>query len=234
MALKLLTKSEISQSKAIGRALEVKEGVNLAKRVDSLREIVVQEEQALESFRIKTLEKIHEETTKAEQERAEIQQEVTRLRREREEARKPLDEEWIALKQEQRIYSDNKQDLEREFSKLEERINDHDTASKSLEQKEQKYLSDRILLNGLIQDANSEREQARAILANAQKGTQALAHRQEQVEQGFVSRETQISSSEKRQNERDKTQDAREVELNKRETRLADREQTLLRNKKRL
>lgn len=59
--MKLLAKSDIQKAKSIERQQLVNEGLKLAKRVDDLRDVVAQEEAALEKFRRERLKQIHKE-----------------------------------------------------------------------------------------------------------------------------------------------------------------------------
>lgn len=92
--LRLLPKEEIQKKKADEKFREIQEGLKLAKRVDSLREIQSQEEASLAEFRKKTLESIHEETTAKAKERDSLISEVETLEKRKEEALQPLEDEW--------------------------------------------------------------------------------------------------------------------------------------------
>lgn len=82
MSVKLLQKSELQSLKAKERALEVREGVKLATKVDGLRELAVKTEQELEKYRISTLESITKEITKATEEKEKITSELRTLKEE--------------------------------------------------------------------------------------------------------------------------------------------------------
>lgn len=59
--MRLLAKSDINRKKSIERQQLIDEGLKLAKRVDDLREVVSQEEQALERFRRESIKEIHKQ-----------------------------------------------------------------------------------------------------------------------------------------------------------------------------
>jgi hypothetical protein len=64
--LKLLSKAEIATSKAKDRALEVREGMKLSGRVDSLRELAAGEQEKLEKYRTATLSAMQAEVAEIE------------------------------------------------------------------------------------------------------------------------------------------------------------------------
>lgn len=80
MPIKLLSKQEINQRQALQKHAEIEEGRKLAQRVDNLRELAVEEEASLASFRAKTLKAINEEIKKATLEHDAILNEVKALR----------------------------------------------------------------------------------------------------------------------------------------------------------
>lgn len=80
MPIKLLSKQEINQKQALQRHAEVEEGRKLAKRVDNLRELAVEEEASLASFRVNTLKAINQEIKKATTEHEAVLAQVKELR----------------------------------------------------------------------------------------------------------------------------------------------------------
>ena len=53
--IKLLSKSEIDKAKNADKAKEIAEGLKISRKVDSLRELMADEEKALEKFRSESL-----------------------------------------------------------------------------------------------------------------------------------------------------------------------------------
>lgn len=82
MPIKLLSKQEVQQKQAVQKRAEIEEGKKLAQRVDRLREIAVQEEASLASFRAKTLKAINTEIKQVTVERDSLLEEVKTLRNE--------------------------------------------------------------------------------------------------------------------------------------------------------
>jgi hypothetical protein len=81
--MKLLAKSEVAKSQAVQKRQQQDEGMKLAERVDSLRELQTKEEQSLSKFRDKSLSEITREISQAAAERDGILSEVRRLRSEK-------------------------------------------------------------------------------------------------------------------------------------------------------
>lgn len=115
MPIKLLSKQEINQKQALQRHAEIEEGRKLAKRVDNLRELAVQEEASLASFRANTLKSINEEIKKATKEHEAILTQVKELRTE-------LETGFSELKKEERVIKLKEQDLITREQQVEERI----------------------------------------------------------------------------------------------------------------
>lgn len=95
--MRLLDPKQVSAAKAQERKLEIDEGMKIAKRVDALREALVQEEQNVAQFRAGVVPKLQEQI-------AELCLEVDRKKEELDEAnrhlalaREPLDKEWAEL-----------------------------------------------------------------------------------------------------------------------------------------
>lgn len=82
MSVKLLPKSELATLKAKERAIEVREGVKLATKVDGLRELQAKTEKEFELYKTSTLSAITEEITKINEEKEKISGELRTLKEE--------------------------------------------------------------------------------------------------------------------------------------------------------
>ncbi len=96
--MKLLSKNEISKAKAHDRQREIDEGKKLAKRVDVLRETVVEEERNLLAFRDKTVSSIQQEIDAKMGVRDGLLHEVADLEHTRAQLKVPLDAEWVKVR----------------------------------------------------------------------------------------------------------------------------------------
>jgi prophage DNA circulation protein len=115
MPIKLLSKQEINQKQALQRHNEIEEGRKLAKRVDNLREIAVQEEASLASFRSNTLKAINDEIKKATKEHEGILNQVRELRGE-------LETGFSELKKAENVVKLKEEDLVSRENQVEERV----------------------------------------------------------------------------------------------------------------
>lgn len=100
MGMKLLPKSKIHEAKAAAKKQQIDQGVQLAKRVDTVRETLSEEENNLERFRRESIARIHEETRIAGEERDTAIKERDAARSARDIALRPLTEEKKLLAQE--------------------------------------------------------------------------------------------------------------------------------------
>lgn len=94
MVMRLLPKSEVLEKRAAEQQRKVEEGLQIAKRIDRLRETLLEEEASLEKFRRESIATIHREIEAANAELAPLRTEMHTLRAERIELMKPLDAEW--------------------------------------------------------------------------------------------------------------------------------------------
>jgi predicted nucleic acid-binding Zn-ribbon protein len=113
MPLKLLDKRDIAQAKAADRALEVSEGMKLAKRVDALRETQAQEEASLNDFRTRTVESINAEITALNATKNALQLEVDDLENRKAQALKPLTAKENALTEREKKIDEASDAIER-------------------------------------------------------------------------------------------------------------------------
>lgn len=97
----LLSKSEVDKRKALDRQREVEEGIKIAKRVDTLREVAAHEETSLTKFRVKTVEAIQAEIDEKIAERNQLENSNRSLREERIRLEGPLNlvQEWERVKE---------------------------------------------------------------------------------------------------------------------------------------
>jgi hypothetical protein len=144
MPIKLLSKQEINQKQALQRHNEIEEGRKLAKRVDNLREIAVQEEASLASFRAATLKSIDADIKKATKEHGEILTQVKELRSE-------LETGFSELKKAERVVQLKENDLISREKQIEERVN----LVKEKELQVKKDFEENITISSRLEYANN-------------------------------------------------------------------------------
>jgi len=102
--MRLLKKNEIFAKKAAEKTREVAEGLKLARKVDTLRELAAQEETNLTKFRTETVKQIHADITKESQKRDALKTEVKELESKRKALCEPLTKETHELEKKRREY----------------------------------------------------------------------------------------------------------------------------------
>lgn len=233
MGTKLLEKSQLTAAKNKDTAREQAEGMKLARRVDSLREIAAQEEAALKKFRDQTLAQIKADIEKESKPLQELRKEVVILQQSRQDALKPLTEEKneiLSLREqlhkETQVLNAYREDIKkRELSvdhNLKEAENEYQRANE-YQRRQAQYL----------QDTDVSRRNAEEYLKQAEEKKERASKLSQEILIEFASRDMQLAASERRIEMKDKAQNEREQELNQRETRLLDREKMLERNLKR-
>lgn len=231
--MKLLSKKDINTAQATTQKQTYDEGMKLARRVDSLREVAAAEESALEKFRRETIAKIHEETTEARTERERLLAEVRKLQKDREEALKPLDEEHQRNTEEAEALETKRTALADLDSRCGQRMESLDGRERSIRDEELRIAEQKRIHTDLLSSAHNDRAGAKTALEDAQRTLVNNRLEETRLAQEAEKLALQTKSAQERQAKRDKEQDVREKELNARETRLADRERLLERNLKR-
>lgn len=234
MALRLLQKSEIAKAKAGDREREIQEGLKLAKKVDSLRELTADEETRFEKFRKETLSAIYAEIDGATSKRDERLGEVEDLEKRRKLALIPLEAEWKKVNG----WSDSLHYLEDDLAHKETGLRERE-AEISLEETKIKNEKDRI--EGLKERATEnflKSEEAKIEseeILNVSRQTLEVAEQEAETKREEATRkENDLALRELTIFETEKRQEVRHVEQDKRDRALNDKYQTLERTIKRL
>lgn len=231
--MKLLLKSQIIKLKSSEKQKEIEEGLKLAKRVDSLREIQAREDKVLKDFRTNTLSEISKETLKESKKLDSLKSEVKDLEERREKALKPLDEELIKL-------SDRKKEIE-EFERI---INNRgrevaneklDLSKRDLElvNKERAVETLNKGAKELFLTADSSNEQAKAKLDESVRVFNKATIDSNGIINKAMEKEKLLEAREKRIFDKEEELRTKEIDLAKQFSVLRDREETLKRNLKR-
>lgn len=107
MPLRLLPKYEIDKKRAEETRQRMEEGLQIAGRVDTLRETIVSEEVAFEKYRIDRLKAIQEEIDIKQREKTKLDVLVVQAQKEYDLLRVPLDSEWESLEEERQQLSED-------------------------------------------------------------------------------------------------------------------------------
>lgn len=231
--IKLLNKSEINTKKSLDRKREVDEGVKLAKRVDTLREVHAQEEASLEKFRVETVRVINEEISTTAEKLDVLKKEVKELEEKKAEALKPLTEEWEKLEAEKDVIVADQEILTKKESDFREAEKQLDIRTKSLEDEEKRIESNRERADKLLLDASEKNEKAKTFLTLSEEKMAKADDYANKKSADIMEAENRIMSKEEKLNAREKMLNEREAELNDRDRLLKSQYEQLLVTKKR-
>lgn len=168
--MKLQDKKEILEAKNNDRALEIREGAKLARKIDVLRQTASEEETKLSRFREATLARLREETKEAALKRDAIKDEVARLEEERIRAEAPIDlvTEWEKVRSDQVEIQGLKDDL---FSRETHLIAGESTVARKEQEfldREEQVKESEEFTNRLKDEATKAYEEADAIRARSE------------------------------------------------------------------
>lgn len=232
--MKLLAKKEINVLKAKEQRLVQDEGLKLAKRVDSLREIASEEEQSLKQFRENTVAVINKEIVEQTQIRDSLKFEVSKLQEEKELALKPIVDEIDELEQQRRLLLQERQRVDYRLVQASR----HEEYVKSLEKEntdeKQRIEQERERTTQLLKDADNVLMQKQQLVVETQAIKTEAESLRNSLQNEIAQKELGFKNREESQKKRDQEQDTREKELNSREALLRDREQTVERSINRL
>lgn len=233
-APRLLDKRRVTADVASQKAQEVKKGIELAKKVDAVRETLLEEEARAEQFRTKTIAAIQKEIDSKVIERDGLKQQIQYQREELARLQKPLDDAWASLRTEQEKYQQHSIHLK----EWEANIGVRDAEI----EKRNKQLDDRERCTDLKHQAAGENLlmtedmslQATQTLERAEKEAAGILARVTSKERLVIQREMEEDSRESALQTREEKVAAHEVDLVNRETVLKDRYATLERTITRL
>lgn len=231
--IKLLNKSDIDTGKAKDRQAEIAEGLKLAKRVDALREVAVEEEASLEKFRHGTLAEIARETEEATIARDIMLAEVKVLEGRKATALVPLDAEIKRIEGLRAVVDEllaNVADKEKVLHEVQVKQDGEWLTIAELKREAEVMHTNATALLAEAGTLNGEAERKQALasttLSDAERISTVKIANAEERERWVTERESAALIKEEALR-------SREQELDKKETVLKDREATLARNLKR-
>lgn len=163
--LRLLQKSEVDKRKAEEQRQAIQEGLKVAERVDSLREIHASEEVAFEKYRIETLGNIHQEIQEKFLKKTQLEIDVARLQQEKQALLIPLDAKWKEVTEQERIYASWEDDLNQKeilttSKEVELKKREKDTAVKEKKAEDLKQLASALFSQATTVVATAKEESA--------------------------------------------------------------------------
>lgn len=244
--MKIPSKIEISNSKSQERKREIEEGVKLAKKVDSLRELSAKEQENINRFRDSSLKQIQEEINKKIDEKNVLDVEISQRKEERIKLSAPVDlkEEWEKVKQDKLQIEEWKRDLFDREAKLIEREGNVITHQKEIEKRDKSLKDDEFNARQYLEETNKSYrvvEKIRDDIEERKKSSDneinlrysSLLDKEEKfskIEQSFKLIQEQVESDKKEMLDRGATLIQREGRVELKEKELFDREETLKEN----
>lgn len=232
MAMRLLKKEDIAQAQNADKAREISEGLKISRKVDSLRELKVQEEFALEKFRDASLLAIGKEisdlTEKKEKVAAELRDLEEKAKRELSKTdQKRLEDLKKSLEIKQKELTLRKEELDLQEIDVALALKEADGAlgrQKTHEETARK----------LHVESEQERREAAQTLINARKTEENALRVKGETEEVLTLRENGIAEKEREISlkQQENLKISRELEIEKRQ--LADQRGTLERALERL
>lgn len=216
MGMKLLPKSEIAANKAAAKKSEIDEGQRLAKRIDAMRETLLNEEKSLEQFRSRTVALIHSEIEKENRILSDLRTEIRDLTVKRQELMVPLDSEWARVNEELEEISHQFQEIDKAWKS----IKDSD-----LEVKEKLREA-----SATVKRAETTEAKAKEMLKNASELELKARNTSRQAVRKLASAEVLSEKVVSELMERDKNLASRERDYTIREAQLLERESDIERD----
>jgi hypothetical protein len=220
--IRLLKKSEIEKLKSSEKQKDFQEGIKLAKQVDTLRELAVEEEKNLEKFRTNNVALIQKDINSKIAERDNLDRDIARKREEWKQLLEPLDRQWpLYVKTEKGKIDSETYRLNQENARLAKISEQNRIFSEDLIQKENILeIKDRELTQMRIVSVNMK-EEAENILNEAKTNANSIVNTADKT----------LKSAEKKFREAEIKEQSildREKELEKEKDILEEREMKVL------
>lgn len=153
--MQLLDKKQINHISSIERKNEIDQGMHLARKVDSLRTTVAEEEKNLAKFRENAIQQVVSEVQIKTDELKNIKKDIEEAHLKRLELEKPLTEEW--------------QKLEIEKSKIQEKSIEIQKELDSVWRQKKQLRKEKSILDNLMNECQVIKQDAQKSLDNAKK-----------------------------------------------------------------
>jgi F0F1-type ATP synthase membrane subunit b/b' len=235
--MKLLAKSDLVKAKAFDRQREMDEGLKLAKRVDTLREVAAEEEASLAKFRTTTLSVIGDEIIAITNKRDVLKQEVKSLEGRKVIALTPLVDEWskiVKIVNKKHAQSTLGEFLQAKDEEIREKEASLERRRKEIAQLDEKasYAQQRIResidnADTILKEAERKSILAEMVLEKARNQSSELIENAQKKSKEVKERERAVS-------QKDAELLEKETDLANREIALNDKYETLQRTIKRL
>lgn len=218
----LPTKIKLNQAKAAETKLQIDEGVALARKVDAMRELKLTQETNIKQWRDTTVNAVQMEIVEWNQKRDMAIGEAKAAERRREEARKPLDFEWIKVKEEKNTLIKDQNNLFLDKQSFQIEIDSFEKEKIKVEESLEKALINEKFTEKLKQEAEALQKDA--------KGQNVLVRSERDVQQReYEKKLSEVNQSAKEYEVALQTIQIKEKQVEDKESELITRENDLAR-----
>ena len=234
--MRLRDKKSILVDVAAEKKQQVDEGVVIAKKVDLLRQTLIEEEKRLNDFRSQTLPRVHAETEAETRTRDDLVKGNDTLRAEREKLLAPVDltNAWKKVRDEQASNEETRASLSTAILDVDELKSSLENVTRDLQRRERALTRAEEAINTNLMDAENKNKEAAETLETARHEAELLLKRAEVKDRVSTQRENALDNRENYLAERELKAQDKEVDLAKREKVLRDRYATLERTLQRI
>ncbi len=206
----LPTKIKLNQAKAAETKAQIDEGMALARKVDAMRELKLEQERNIKEWRDVTVKAVQDEINEIVSQRDTLKSEITVATERRNELRKPLDEEWEKVKAERikltsdqnKLFLDTErltkesEDLEKEKLRINTAIKNAEENEKTTEEFNERAKSLKELVEKEYALARSDRDSQNKTLERKISEVNQSATEYEVALQTIEVREKQVEDKE--------------------------------------
>lgn len=190
--MKLLDPQSIRSNLNEQTRLDINNGIKLAKKVDSLKEKLLEEENKIELFKTETIKIVQKEIDNKIQEKDLLSREIIELKRKREELLKPLDEEWKQVNLEKQNILNELENIKRLKNQSDLSFKEIDNRLSKLKEEEERIENLKISIQNKIEDTNKHFEEAKVTLENAKQKSREIIEPLNQKEKQLNEKEESI------------------------------------------
>lgn len=230
--MKLLKKSTVQNDVAEQRKNQVDEGLALAKKIDALRQTLLQEETNLALFRAGTIGSVNQEIETISRKKEILEDEVRDLDERRRIATLPLDKEWKDLESHSKELDLKEQNYKDKYSDLMEGYAYLTRETKALDSEKKRLDKQSRDLDVLNQKSLETKSSAEKIYQEAENTKNDINIHSSQVSKELLHKRTNLLALERELEIKNQKLNSKEQELLQKERAINDKYETLLRTQK--
>lgn len=227
---RLLDKKVVNSEVANQKRQQIDQGINLAKKVDAIRDTLQTEESRLEIFRRESIQKVQQEIDTKIHERDVLETGNVKLREERLLAQAPIDLklEWQQVKEDQAQLAYWKEAMTDSQLKQLARESENESLKKELESKRLEVTSKDELSDRTLAAAEEKFSKASDTLVEAKRQSEQILGSAKEIELGIRTREQQVIEREQFLSKWEQRILSHDFDLTNREKKLKSRQEIFI------